>query len=347
MNSLLKRQVRKYLPEHLQQNEDLQRFLEAVDSSYDNLEDQVLMQQRATALSSEELYEVNEKLRDESKAQKEIIEKLQSVMYTLKSHEVGKNNSFESSNSLKLVDFIDHQTKEIIKINEQKDLLLRNLEDQNQELNDYAHIVSHDLVTPIQNIETLVHLLEDDYGPVLDDRGKNKLKLISDNVHRIEILLSGIRDYSSIDKERITKSDLDLNKLVNDTLQEMKLCRSIQVEIINELPNLKAEKHSFKHLFSNLIENAVKFNDKDQKKVQIGCDEDEDFWRFYIKDNGKGIDEPYLKKVFKAFFKLQNDPKSAGLGLSIVKKVINLHEGKIWAESEVNKGSTFFFELKK
>lgn len=137
------------------------------------------------------------------------------------------------------------------------------MEDQNQELNDYAHIVSHDLVTPIQNIETLVHLLEDDYGPVLDDRGKNKLNLISDNVHRMEILLSGIRDYSSIDKERITKSDLDLNKLVNDTLQEMKLCRSIQVEIINELPKLKAEKHSFKHLFLNLIENAVKFNDKD------------------------------------------------------------------------------------
>ncbi|AUC15243.1 two-component sensor histidine kinase [Tenacibaculum sp. SZ-18] len=347
MNSLLKRQVRKYLPKHLQQNEDLQRFLEAVDSSYDNLEDQVLMQQRATALSSEELYELNEKLRDESKAQKEVIEKLQSVMYTLRSHESGKNSSFESSNSLKLVDFIDHQTKEIIKINKQKDLLLRNLEDQNQELNDYAHIVSHDLVTPIQNIETLVHLLEDDYSPVLDDRGKNKLKLISDNVHRIEILLNGIRDYSSIDKERITKSDLDLNKLIHDTLQEMKLCRSIQVKIIGKLPNLKAEKHSFKHLFSNLIENAVKFNDKVHKKVQIGFHECEESWRFYIKDNGKGIDEPYLKKVFKAFFKLQNDPKSAGLGLSIVKKVINLHEGKVWAESQINKGSTFFFELKK
>ncbi len=347
MNSLLKRQIRKYLPEHLQKSAELEAFFKAVCGSYTTLEEQVLMQQRVTALSSEELFEVNEKLKEETNEQRLIIDKLKNVINTLKFYELEENKSLEYSTSLKLVDFIDHQTQEIIKINQQKDLLLSNLEYQNQELNDYAHMVSHDLVTPLQNIETLAHLLEDDYGNVIDNKGIEKLKLISDNVHRIETLVSAIRDYSSIKKVSDENSDLDLHKLVDDTLEELNLCKTIQVDIINKLPSLKGEKHSFKHLFVNLIENAIKFNDKDDKKIKIGCNEEEGFWKFYIKDNGKGIDEPYLKKVFIAFFKLENDSKSAGLGLSIVQKVINLYKGKVWAESEINKGSTFYFTIKK
>lgn len=347
MNSLLKRQIRKYLPEHLKDSEELQEFLNAVDRSYVNLEDQVFMQKRATELSSNELSEANQKLQEEAESLRNLIKKLKSVIHTLNVHELEEDRTLENSNSLRLIDFIDAQTQEIIRINEQKDILVESLERQNQELNDYAHMVSHDLVSPLSNIETLTHLLEDDYGDLIDLKGLKKLNLISDNVHRIATLVGAIRDYSSIKKVSKENSDLDLHQLVDDTINEMNLCKSIQVNITDRLPSLKGERHSFKHLFLNLIQNAIKFNDKDNKKIEIGCNEDDEFWKFHIRDNGQGIDEPYLKKVFIAFFKLQNDPTSAGMGLSIVKKVIDLYQGEVWAESEVNEGATFHFTIKK
>ncbi|MFY7671060.1 sensor histidine kinase [Tenacibaculum sp. MEBiC06402] len=347
MNSLLKRQISKFLPGYLQENEDLNVFLEAVNRSYDTHDDQFLMLQRATTISSEELSVATEKLKRETSAQKVIIEKLKTVINTLKFYELEEDKSLEDSGSVKLIDFINEQTKEIIKINQEKDKLLKYLKRQNQELNDYAHMVSHDLVTPLQNIETLAHLLEDDYGDEIDATGIHKLKLISENVHRVETLISAIRDYSSIKIVGKTYVDIDLHKLIDDTINELSISENIHIKIADDLPSLKGEKHSFKHLFLNLIKNAIKYNDKEVKKIEIGCREEEGFWKFFIRDNGNGIDEPYLKKVFIAFFKLENNTKSAGLGLSIVKKVTDLYEGNVWAESEVNKGSTFFFTIKK
>ncbi|TCP23284.1 phospho-acceptor domain-containing protein [Tenacibaculum skagerrakense] len=347
MNSLLKRQISKFLPDYLQHNEDLDVFLEAIGKSYNFYDQQSLMLQRATTISSEELSVASENLQKQTDAQKEIIEKLKNVIHTLKFYELEEDASLEGSNSLKLIDFINHQTKEIININKEKDKLLKYLKRQNQELNDYAHMVSHDLVTPLQNIETLAHLIEDDYRDEIDATGVQKLKLISENVHRVETLISAIRDYSSI--KIVGKEDLeiDLHKIIDDTIQELSIDENIRIKIKDDLPKLKGEKNCFKHLFFNLIKNAIKFNDKDKKEIEIGYNEEEGFWKFYIKDNGNGIDEPYLKKVFLAFFKLENNTKSAGLGLSIVKKVTDLYEGNVWAESEVNEGSTFFFTIKK
>lgn len=347
MNSLLKRQIRKFLPEYLQENKDLDVFLDAISRSYNYHDEQSFMLQRATSISSEELSVSSDKLQKETDAQKEIIEKLKNVIHTLKFYELEEDASLEGSNSLKLIDFINHQTKEIIKINKEKDKLLKYLKRQNQELNDYAHMVSHDLVTPLQNIETLAHLIEDDYGDEIDATGVQKLKLISDNVHRVETLISAIRDYSSIKIVGKEYVDIDLRKLIDDTIKEFTISENINIKIADNLPKLRGEKNCFKHLFLNLIKNAIKFNDKEQKEIEIGCNEEEGFWKFYIKDNGNGIDEPYLKKVFLAFFKLESNTKSAGLGLSIVKKVTDLYEGNVWAESEVNEGSTFFFTIKK
>jgi light-regulated signal transduction histidine kinase (bacteriophytochrome) len=347
MNSLLKRQINKFLPLHLQENKDLDVFLDAINRSYNYYEDQSLMQQRATSISSEELSLTSKKLQKETDAQKAIIEKLKNVIQTLKFYELEDDTSVEGSSSIKLIDFINHQTKEIIKINQEKDKLLKYLKRQNQELNDYAHMVSHDLVTPLQNIETLAHLIEADYVDEIDATGVQKLKLISDNVHRIETLISAIRDYSSIKIVGKEYVDVDLRKLIDETLKGLAISDNIHIKIADNLPKLKGEKNCFKHLFLNLIKNAIKYNDKEKKEIEIGCNEEEGYWKFFIKDNGNGIDEPYLKKVFIAFFKLESNTKSAGLGLSIVKKVTDLYEGNVWAESEVNQGSTFFFTIKK
>ena len=177
MNSLLKRQIRKYLPKELQSNTDLNLFLDAINRSYDTSDEQFSMLQRATAISSEELFHANQKLEKDSNSQKEVIVKLKEVINTLKSYDLETKNTIENTDldSLELVDFIDRQSKKIIKINKQRDILLQNLERQNQELNDYTHMVSHDLKSPLQSIDALTTWIKEDYSSVLDDTGKENL----------------------------------------------------------------------------------------------------------------------------------------------------------------------------
>ncbi|WP_299838929.1 ATP-binding protein [uncultured Tenacibaculum sp.] len=347
MNSLLKRQIRKYLPENLQNSPELEAFLDAVNKSYTNSDNQFSMLQRATMISSEELSEASEKLKKETDKQREIISKLRNVINTLKVYELEKDDSLENTSTLKLVDFIDHQTKEILKINQLKDKLLVSLEKQNEELNEYAHMVSHDLVSPLRNIETLVHMLAEDYGNEIQDDGLAKLKMISENVERIDVLVGAIRNYSSIKVQAKKQTDLSIHSLLDDTIEELNLCKSIRINIVNELPEIRGEAHSISQLFINLIDNAIKFNDKELKTVEIGCKEEENFWEFYVKDNGNGIEEAYINNVFMAFYRLENDYQSAGMGLSTVKKIVDMYEGRVWVESKPDLGSTFYFTIKK
>jgi light-regulated signal transduction histidine kinase (bacteriophytochrome) len=347
MNSLLKRQIRKYLPKDLQSNKELETFLDAVGRSYTTADNQFAMLQRATKISSEELFDANEKLKEETNSQRKVIEKLKSVIDTLKFYGLEQNNPIENSDSLKLVDFIDNQTKEIIKINQQKDSLLKSLEQQNQELNDYTHMISHDLKTPIQNIEALSVWLKEDSEKVLDNEAKERIELIRENTQKIDTLVRAIHKYSTIDKEKQKRYNLDLDKLLKTILKEFNLPENINVHIPKKLPNIKGDKNRMEQLFVNLIDNAIKFNDKENIQIEVGFSDEDTFWKFYVKDNGKGIDKKYFHKIFIAFSKLENDYKSAGIGLSIVKKIIDVYKGNIWIESQLKIGSIFYFTIKK
>ena len=110
---------------------------------------------------------------------------------------------------------------------------------------------------------------------------------------------------------------------------------------------IKGDKYRLQQLFQNLITNAINYNDKEKGIIEIGFADQNDFWQFYVKDNGKGIAETYFNKIFKTFQKLENNPISTGIGLSIVKKIIDLYGGKIWLESSLGIGTTFYFTLKK
>ena len=347
MNSLLKRQIRKYLSKDMQSNKELEVFLDAVSRSYTTADNQFAMLHRATTISSEELFNLNEKLKEETNSQRKVIEKLKSVIDTLKFYGLEENNLVENLDSLKLVDFIDNQTKEIIKINKQKDSLLKSLEQQNQELNDYTHMISHDLKTPIQNIEALSVWLKEDYDKVLDNQGKERIELIRENIQKIYTLVRAIHKYSTIDKEEQQQYNLDLDKFVQTILKEFNFPENITVNIPKKLPTIKGDKNRMEQLFVNLIDNSIKFNDKENIKIEIGFLDKGTFWEFYIKDNGKGIDEKYFQKIFIAFSKLETDYKSAGIGLSIVKKIIKVYKGNIWVKSQLNIGSTFYFTIKK
>ncbi|BAO75959.1 sensor histidine kinase [Winogradskyella sp. PG-2] len=224
-------------------------------------------------------------------------------------------------------------------------ILLNNLELRNQELSDYAHMVSHDLKSPLRSIDTLIAWLKDDYIDKLDDQGQQSLNLIRNSVEKMDTLINGILEYSTIGKSTIEVYDVDLDNLVDDILDIIYIPDTIEIRK-EKLPLIKGDKYRLQQLFQNLISNSITYNDKEYGIVEIGVIDKNDFWEFYIKDNGKGIEEVYFKKIFETFQRLESNQDSTGIGLSIVKKIVDLYGGDIWLTSELKKGTTFFFTLK-
>lgn len=230
---------------------------------------------------------------------------------------------------------------------EKQKTLLKNLELRNQELSDYAHMVSHDLKSPLRSIDALTAWLSEDYKDKLNVEGAKSLGLIRNNVEKMDTLISGILDYSTITKNQTEYYDVDINLLLENILSTLLIPQHVSIKKASKLPVVKGDKYRLQQLFQNLIDNAIKYNDKPEGVIEIGVTDKNEFWEFYVKDNGKGIEETYFKKVFNTFMKLENNPESSGIGLSIVKKIVQLYGGDIWVESEVEMGTTFFFTLKK
>ena len=218
MNSLLKRQIRKYLPQDLIGNKDLEQFLDAIDRSYNNFDDQFNMIQRATTISSEELFLANKQLQQKAEAQQKLIVKLKKIINSLEFFELPDSKNTTETLELdgaKLVDFIEQQTQDIIEMNKQREKLLKDLEIQNQELSDYAHMVSHDLKSPLRSIDSLTTWLKEDYAELLDNNGLQSLALIRSHVEKMDALITGILEYSTIGKMDKEKYIIDLNVIVN------------------------------------------------------------------------------------------------------------------------------------
>ncbi len=342
MNSLLKRQLRKYVSKDLMNHPDLEQLLKVVDRSYNNHDEQFLMLQRAMKISSEELFDANQELKKDTENQKKIISKLNNLVSSLKGETVKEQGS--DKEKVKLIDLMGMQAQEIIDINQQREKLITELAHQNKELSEYAHMVSHDLKSPLRSIDALTSWLKEDYENVLDTDGKEKIELIRDNVEKMDALISGILDYSTVGKNKRTLHLVDLQEMVSELIKFLDIPTNTEVIIIDKLPVVKGDKHRLQQLFQNLIVNAVAYNDKEHALIQIGCNNQQEF---YVSDNGKGIEESYLDKIFKAFFKLENNQKSIGIGLSIVKKIVELYQGEIWVTSQLLKGTTFYFTLKE
>ncbi len=233
------------------------------------------------------------------------------------------------------------RTSELIK--EQK----IELEKSNDELQEYAHIVSHDLKSPLRSINALVSWIKEDNSGKLDAASLQNFELIETTLEKMEQLISGILLYSSIGSESVKKEKTNLNMLLEDVKQILFIPEHISIKILNELPVVYGDKVKLQQLFQNLISNAIKFNDKEKGLIEIDVQEEKSFYQFSIKDNGIGIDKKYHDKIFKIFHSLNKTKESTGIGLSIVKKIVDLFKGEIWIESEPNIGTTFYFTLKK
>jgi light-regulated signal transduction histidine kinase (bacteriophytochrome) len=140
---------------------------------------------------------------------------------------------------------------------------------------------------------------------------------------------------------------VDFNILMEELLRTILIPKNIAVTIQANLPSLYGNSFRFKQVFQNLIQNAISHNDKEQGLVDIGVHETETEYEFFIKDNGVGIAAAYHAKIFKVFTKLESNNKASGIGLSIVKKIIDFYKGRVWLESQEKVGSTFYFSIPK
>lgn len=339
MNSLLKRQIAKYLGNKVPAGMEV--FLDAINNSYVNYEDQIAMMQRAMKLSSEELFEANEKLRKEARNLTEVNKNLEFILSSM-----NLTIDDKAPENFNTTAYIRKQSEEIIRINKQREALLESLELQNKELNDYAHVVSHDLKAPLRSINTLIEWFINDNKEKLTAENLESLNLILMNVEKMDLLIKGILDYSSIDRIDSEERIVDLNMLVEEIIRTTMLPENLEIKINNELPNIFGNYYRFKQLFGNLINNAIKYNDKEKGLVTIGTGKTpEGIVELYVRDNGIGIDPAYFDKIFNVFTKLDSRDRSSGIGLSIVKKIVQFYGGTIRVESKLQEGTTFYFTL--
>jgi len=229
----------------------------------------------------------------------------------------------------------------------QKEKLLAKLEKSNDELQEYAHIVSHDLKSPLRSINALVSWLKEDNQGKLDDVSLQNFGLIETTLEKMEQLITDVLNYSSVGSDIAEKTDIDLNVLIDELITILYIPSHIKVECQSSLPVLNGEKTKLQQLFQNLISNSVKFIDKKNGVIKINVEDLKTHYKFSVEDNGIGIEKKFHNKIFKIFHSLKKSKDSTGIGLSIVKKIVNLHEGEIWLDSEPNVGTTFYFTLKK
>jgi len=227
--------------------------------------------------------------------------------------------------------------------------LFDKLESANNELKEFAYVVSHDLKAPLRGIKTLTDWIMTDYADKLDEDGKKQLDLLVNRVDRMHNLIDGILQYSRVGRVKEKQVKVNLNELLTEVIDMIASPENITIKVENELPTITCERTRIQQVFQNLLSNSAKYMDKPQGLIRVSCVEEKDFWKFGVTDNGPGIEEKFFGKIFQMFQTLapRDEFESTGVGLTVVKKIVELYSGKIWVESKIGEGSTFFFTLPK
>lgn len=237
-------------------------------------------------------------------------------------------------------------------LNHMADILNKNislLKRQRDELDQFAHIVSHDIKAPLRGIDNVVTWIEEDHSVDLTPKVKEYLDLIKSRLVRAENLLRGLLDYARIGKEAREIELVDLNELLAEVLEYAPKRQGIEIRIYPNMPILLTERVPLLQIFTNLITNAVKYHDKENGRIKIYYRDEGNFYQFCVEDDGPGISAAYHEKVFQIFQTLQERDKfeSAGVGLSIVKKILDDRNLDIKIHSASGSGTIFYFTWPK
>jgi PAS domain S-box-containing protein len=247
---------------------------------------------------------------------------------------------------------IAHDISERKNAEEKLKEIIGELERSNYELQQFAYITSHDLQEPLRTIASFTQLLERRYKGRLDPDADEFIDFIVDAAVRMKGMIQGLLEYSRVGTQKIEFEEVDMNTKLKKALSNLKASiDKNKAEITyDHLPTVLADPNQMVRVFQNLIGNAIKFRKEGEPpKIHIACqmDNENNEYIFEVKDNGIGMEKEYTDKIFEVFKRLHTVDKyrGTGIGLSVVKRIIEQHGGKIWVESELGYGSTFYFTL--
>jgi len=420
---LLKRQIRKSLPDDLADDPRLSEFLTAVNQAYTEFQDDLVRVEHILEQSSNELFRTNrelsriadEKTLEAASTTKRLEEVVSSISEVLIQLDVdGKiiylNNAWETVTGFPVINslnknwmdfpipldskqkisdlfktgsptieetikiFTSDQSEKWLgislrhhisadqkhvgyigtfvditqKVEAEKKLksYMKDLEKINAELDQFAYVVSHDLKAPLRAINNLSEWIEEDISELIEGDTKDQFKLLRGRVHRMESLINGILSYSRAGRIKTVKERFLVKTVVDELCENFDMKKSIQF-IVEGDPELElvSEKITLQQILQNLISNGIKYNDKKEITITIGWQEAETGVDFYVRDNGPGISPEFHDKIFVIFQTLQSrdEVESTGVGLAIVKKIMDEKGGTIRVESVMKEGTSFLF----
>lgn len=225
----------------------------------------------------------------------------------------------------------------------------KELERSNKELDQFAYVTSHDLKAPLRAISNLVTWIEEDSKDKLDENIKANMELLKSRVKRMENLINGILEYSRIGRIKGTIERVDFEKMIYEIIDSLSPPDTFRFVVQKGLEPFYAEKIRLEQVFSNLISNAVKHHNRKEGNIEISFEDMGDYIKFIVSDDGPGIPEEYHSKIFEIFntLKARDKFESTGIGLTIVKKIVEYQGGKIWVDSREGEGARFIFTWKK
>jgi signal transduction histidine kinase len=289
---------------------------------------------------SDEIIEFSDIFNYMARHLKEVIEKLDTAYREIEKEVLLKTEELQIAHNELLVKHkeVKEHEEELIAIN--------------KELDSFVYTASHDLKEPLRGIETFSKFLLDDYWDKLDDEGKDYLRRISRGANRLKLFIDDLLTLSRISRIKNPYETFEPIDIINDVLKRLDVVikeRDCKIKVDDSLPLLWADKTKTKEVFYNLISNAIKYSDK-KPEIEIGGREEEESAIFFVRDNGIGIKEGDMEKIFEPFKRLHKRDEyitGTGIGLAIVKKIIDEHKGRVWVESKIGEGSTFYFILPK
>ena len=223
------------------------------------------------------------------------------------------------------------------------------LEERNRELEQFNYVVSHDLKAPLRAIGSLSEWIEEDLQDQLTDESRRNMNLLRARVYRLEALINGLLQYSRLGQTKLSFGLVPVAELLTEVIDSLGPPAGFTVTVEPPMPFLTTDRMLLGQVFTNLIDNAITHHDRPQGQVKITVSEQENFYRFSVSDNGPGIDERFYEKIFAIFQTLEPRDKreSTGIGLALVKRIIERQGGQSWVVSQVGEGSTFYFTWPK
>lgn len=254
-----------------------------------------------------------------------------------------------------LQETIENEKKLLLQLSQKQNSLehaIKMLEQKNTELEQFAYAASHDLKEPLRMVTGFLTQLEKKYSSTLDDKAKQYIHFAVDGAQRMRQLILDLLEFSRVGRVGSQIEEIDLNNIISEilTLYKKEIEDKSAVIITEKLPVIHSQKSLVTQVFQNLIGNALKYSKEEfPVQINISIQEQEKYWQFAVTDNGIGIPQEFFEKIFVIFQRLHNREKysGTGIGLAITKKIVESLGGKIWVESEENKGSTFYVTIPK